>query len=176
MQSEQRGTVCKWGGSVRPFFFFWCCIAAEKREPREFGSHFKDSNSRRSLQWLCQKLLSRNRVAQTPVLPCRLQSPPERRRPGQTWTWPSCDCGFPADTPPSYPRCCTPSTTKAAHVISPPLLSRSGCAGLSASFWQPTFRMLSLGLLVFSWRERVRDDLRWCLRTFPSLRPPWVPS
>lgn len=43
-------------------------------------------------------------------------------------------------------------------------------------FWLPTFSMLSFGLLSFSCRERVREDLRWCLRTFPSHLPPCVPS
>lgn len=36
-----------------------------------------------------------------------------------------------------------------------------------------TLSMLSLGLLVLSWRERVRADLRWCFR-FPSPLPPLV--
>lgn len=35
-----------------------------------------------------------------------------------------------------------------------------------------TLSMLSLGLLLFSWRERVRADLRWCFRGFPSAFPP----
>lgn len=39
-------------------------------------------------------------------------------------------------------------------------------------FRRPTLSMLSLGLLIFSCRERVRVDRRWCLRTLP----PWVPS
>lgn len=40
-----------------------------------------------------------------------------------------------------------------------------------------TLSMLSLGLLSFSWRERVRVERRWGFRTFPSPFPdPCVPS
>lgn len=150
---------------------FWCCIAAENWSP---GS--STAISKILIQGAAHsnaaKASPSTRAAETPVLPCTLQSPPERRRPGRTWTWPFCDYEFPADTPPSYPRYCTPITTKRHNKPLLPWIEPN----VSVLSLLPTLRMLSLGLLIFSWRERVRDDLRWCLRTFPSPRPLWVPS
>lgn len=111
-------------------------------------------------------------------LPLSVQFPLGYRHRDQTWKSPFSCCAFLIDTLQLY-RPCWRSETNMRDVFSfsTTIKTNKGTIKEKCQCIGRTLSTLSLGFEVFSWRERLRTDLRWWrLAERPSCLPPVTPS